>query len=465
MSALAISFTLAIFGQQPTAADPAKLLADPIVDGSYGFSIRPPKDWQIVRRRLPERRGVTLLQMVQQLSPAETEEIILKQTATTRAIPMDEMLKGVAAALELEFSSVQVESQQVQQIAGKSGGLLSATFLREGGKKIRLEAIIEVRPQSYLVLIYNGPARVRSTSEPLFNLVLGSLQLLTDAFTEEQMKLALTAGQDWLASLRPDRLTGSLVPGQFLQFELNGKVIGGVAVWQTEKSWEGRPGVEIRERGWTFDDNGQARRLQNNMFVSKDLRHERWKSSVTTLLPAVGDRPAYLDVALEEGLRAEDVLLTNQTYQLNQPAAENPAIHLPPTYIPRALIRLLPLIIADREKQRMLAFVTFDHSRAGLITRVIELKGKAQPPDGVTSGMVYLIDDREGLSASPSHLYVDNAGRTLLVKAGDLTMRPTTEKQLEATFGPRIEKAEKQMNELERAYAESEKRFGRQRQP
>ena len=30
-----------------------------VLHGTYGFSINPPKDWQMIRQRVPERRGVT----------------------------------------------------------------------------------------------------------------------------------------------------------------------------------------------------------------------------------------------------------------------------------------------------------------------------------------------------------------------------------------------------------------------
>ena len=112
-----------------TRAD-ARRLAEPYVDGSYGFSIRPPNGWRLVRQRVPERRGATLLRMVQSLGGGNTHQIVLKHTTTTRAVPMNDMLREVADTLSLEFSEIDIHSQQVQEIAGRPGGYISATMTR-----------------------------------------------------------------------------------------------------------------------------------------------------------------------------------------------------------------------------------------------------------------------------------------------------------------------------------------------
>lgn len=478
---IAFSFFLSIAVWAQPAAPPAAQadpLADPYVDGTYGFSIRPPNGWQVIRRRVPERRGVTLLQMVDPVSTTLVQEITLKQTSTTQKLPLEEMLQRISDALEVEFSDVTVLSQQTQQIAGHPGAILAATFFREGVKRLRLEAVIEYQPQLYYVLLYNGPAQFREQSEPLFHRVLGSVRLIADRIDEKEMKEALEAGVKLLRSFDGERLKKAVVPEEFLKFETDGQTIGFVAIYQAETVWDpspkkdddaqskrGYPGVRIRERGWTFEKDGRARRLQNSMFISNDLRHERWKTSVTTLVPAAGNRPDYLDVVLEEGLRTDDVLLSNQAYSMDAPAEANPALTMPETYIPRAIIRLLPRLIGDLEAPKKLAFVTFDHAKAGLVARVVECRGEDKTSGVASAHGVYRLDDREGLAADPSQLFVDSNGRTLLVKAGPLTMTPVEGKELEKLFGARIDAAQKRMAELEEAYNKENQRVGRKPVP
>lgn len=478
MIPLSIFMSLAVSGQTapPPNADPKDLagvgpLADAYVDGTYGYSINPPKGWQIIRQRVPERRGVTLLQMTDRISPTLSHEIILKQSSTTQKVPLDEMLKRISDALELEFSDVAILAQQTQQIAGRPGAVLSASYFREGVKRLRLEAVIEHKPQSYYVLLYNGPLALRAQSEPLFHRVLGSIRLLADQVDETGMKEALEAGVSFLQSLDGEQLKKAIVPEEFLKFESEGRAIGFVAVYQSEGSWEpggtsgaanrGYPGVRIRERGWTFEKDGRARRLQNSMFVSLDLKHERWKTSVTTLVPSSGNRPEYLEIALEEGLRTDDVLLTNQTYSMGAPTEANPALRLPETYISRAIIRLLPRLVDDLAQKKSYAFVTFDHGRAGLVARVIECQGEETASGIASKDGVFRLDDREGLAADPSKLYVDASGRTLLVKTGLLTMTRVEGKEVSRLFADRIDAAQRRMADLEEAYNRDDARVGR----
>lgn len=469
---------LAVSGQTapPTNADAQDLamagpLADAYVDGTFGYSINPPKGWQITRQRVPERRGVTLLQMTDRVSPTLTQEIVLKQSSTTQKVAMDEMLKRISDALELEFSDVNILAQQTQQIAGRPGAILSASFFREGVKRLRLEAVIEHKPQSYYVLLYNGPLALRAKSEPLFHRVLGSIRLLADQVDETRMKEALEAGVRLLRSISGEQLKAAVLPEEFLKFESEGRTIGFVAVYQAESTWQpsskpgaadrGYPGIRIRERGWTFEKDGRARRLQNSMFISYDLKHERWKTSVTTLVPATGNQPEYLDIALEEGLRTGDVLLTNQTYSMGAPAEANPALQLPETYVPRAVIRLLPRLIDDLAKKQSFAFVTFDHGRAGLVARVIECQGEDAAAGIPSKDGVFRLEDREGLAADPTKLYVDASGRTLLVKTGPLTMTRVEGMELARLFSDRIDAAQKRMAELEEVYNKEDARVGR----
>lgn len=443
----------------PTTPSDNNSLGDPIIDGSYGYSIRPPADWRIIRQRVPERRGVTLVQMAHAIAGGQIEEIILKQSATTQSIAMDEMLKRVAQNLELEFSNLEIQSQQLQTIGGKPGAVLSATFFREGVRKLRLQAIIQHKPQSYYVILYDGPASLRKLSEPLFNMVVASFKSIEANVDEKQLSSALESGEKFLASITQEQLKKAIVPEETLQFDLDGKLIGFVLIRQAEHAREGKPGIQIRERGWTFEADGRARRLQANMYLSYDLQTEHWRTSVTTLVPEASNRPAYLEIALEEGLRAGNILLSNQAYSLNEPNTENPSIKLPDSYISRVIARMLPRLVPDLTKPQELAFVTFDHTRAGLVAKVVEFHGRAELPSGAARGSVYRVDDREGLAANPTSIYFDQSAKTVLVQAGDLKMTPTTPAAMEKAFGSRIADAEGRMAQLEASYNKDVERF------
>jgi len=440
---------------------PADGLADEYVDGTYGFSIRPPLGWHLIRERVPERRGATLLRMVEPSRTVEHDPIVLRHTTTTKSVPINDMLRDVCKTLQLEFARVEIHAQQVQQVAGQPAAYLSATFLDGGAQRLRLMGIVEAAPGQYFLLIFNGPSDARDRIEPLFQNVLASMRLLSDRLSGDEMQTALDAGAQWAAGVAAQAIRSALLAEQHLTVSVDGKPVGYVTVWQRPARWKKRDGFEVVEEGWTFHENGAARLLRSRMFISEDLVHERWWTSVTTWTPARGDRLEHLDNTFEEGLRDRQFLLTGQSYSLSRPQRENPPIEVGKTYISKALIRLLPRMAGDLHKPRNYAFVAFDHTRAGLILRIVEFKGLVEPPNAGIKGKVFRIDEREGATAVPSTLYVDETGRTLRVQARNLTMRPAKRSELERQFGDRIAEASRAMARLEKAHRKNASRFRR----
>lgn len=453
--------------RSPSPTPPA--LGDPVIDETYGFSIRPPADWLIERRRLPDERGITLLRMIRPRTGAAMDEMVLKQTATTRDVNMEEMLEAVADNWKLKIHDAQILSQQVQSVADRPGGILAATMLRDGQRRFRMQAIVESRPRTYFVLIYEGSGAGRSDAEVLFHLVLNSLSIVSNEADQLRLKKAFALGEELLGAITPARLESAVIPEQNFRIEVEGKPIGFVAIYETARhdgEGQGASGhldVVIRERGWTFNADGRIRRLQSDMSVSFDRRREKWRTSVTTCVPAKDKLPEYLEVALEEGLRVDDMLVSNQSYQLGVPAEENPPLQLPPTYASRVVTRLLPRLVADIAQPQIYAVASFDHARAGLVARVIELKGPAAHPDG--SGECFRVEDREGMAAQPTVLFVDDRGRTQFVEAPGLVMKPADGAELEREFGPRIAEAHGKFAALEARYDDSESRLRTRARP
>ncbi len=463
MTACSVLILSAIWlGQtSPLTTAPADGLADEYVDGTYGFSIRPPHGWHLIRERVPERRGATLLRMVDLSHKDALDPIVLRHTTTTKIIPINDMLRDVCKTLQLEFANVEIHDQQVQQVAGQPAAYLSATFLSRGAKRLRLMSIVEAAPRQYFLLIYNGSPDTQGRIEPVFQHVFSSMRLLSERLSGDEMEAALEAGAQWIKGVTAQAIRSALLGEQHLAVSIDGKPVGYVTVRHRPGRWNKRDGFDVIEEGWTFGDDGVARLLQSRMFIGQDTVHERWRTTVTTWTPARGDRPENLESTLEEGLRDRQFLLTGQTYSLNRPQRENPPIEIGKTYISKALIRLLPRMAGDLHKPRNYAFAAFDHSRAALILRIVEFKGQVEPPDAGIKGKVFRIDEREGATAIPSTLYVDEEGRTLLVKSRNLTMRPAERSELERQFGGRIAEASRAMARLEKAIKKNASRFRR----
>lgn len=462
MTSLAILLWALALGQPaPKQAEKPIALGDVYVDGSEEFSIRPPEGWQLNRQRIPDARGVTLLRIMGPPVSGQERLITLRRTAVSKRMNADETLKQIVDTLGLEVNVERIESQQVEQIAGRPGAFVSALYVRDAQRWQRMHAMVEVAPRSYLVLIYDGPAAIAGPSESMFQLVIASLMLLERRLNEDELKAALEAGEAWKAAISPAALKAAIIPRQYFRVE-TGSGEGFLVLEESEFALDKQAGVRVSERGWTFDRDGRSQSFQAIMFLGLDQQNEKWQTVTQTLVPAAGaQRPEYLEGTDEQGLRDKDLLLSSQSYALRIPKAENPAVKLPRSYISRALWRMLPALIQDREKARRMAFTTFDHLRADLVVLLVEIKGSVSPPGEAVKDKSFLIEEYEGLASEATRWYVGADGRILLAKRGKTTIRPAEEKELEKAMRGRVAEADRKIAELEKAMREDEQRFQR----
>ncbi len=452
-------------GQAGTPPAGDERLGRTYIDGTCGFSIQPPQGWYVLRQRVTGKRRVTLLRMVHRLDRIRAEEIALERIFAADTLRQEEVVTRLHHEFEQDFSNTELLSLQAQEIAGCPGGMLAGIYWHEGRRWLRLEAVLTCDSQRCYALRYDGPAEARQTSEPLFHLVLASLRLLEDRVSREELNRALEAGACWLSGIKAEDLEAAIVPEQTFKYEIDGKARGFMHIQQAAATVKKRRGIRVRERGWMFEPDGRVLRLQANMFASDDLADGQWKASVTMLVPEAEGAPAYLEIALEDGGRHQGVLITSQVYHMTAPATENPPLKVPPSYMPRAVVRMLPRLLKDLARPRRLAFTAFDHARAGMVIRLVEIKGEAKLPEGIAGGRTYLIEDREGLAGEATRIYVNDKGRVRLVETGDLRIIPAKKTELEQAFTLRVREAEREMARLEKEYEQQQRRFVPKRRP
>jgi len=444
----------------PTATATFTGLAEPILDGSYGYTVRPPTGWQVRRIRSRVGSAVTLLEMLERIGPYQSHTLCIQRATGLEGEQIDAVLQRYFEGLASAYSDVTVEQPRARTISQKPGLSIAATYMADGERTLRIQAGVEVRPRQFLMLLYQGPAAIRSTVEPIFDRVLETLTLVPDAYDANALRAAGEEGIVWLKNVGGSSLKKAIVPESFYRIEADGKVVGFMAVMEQEIEHDRRPGIEVRERFWTFQPDGVVQRIQTNAFISLDLRNEDWKDSFCTLIPGKGDQPNRMLATLEEAVRVDNTLLSTQAYSLDQGSTANPPFELPPTYLSRPVARMFPRLTSRLDKPRLIALAIFDQSRSDIVMRIVELKGEEAVPGGSkTSGPTYRIDQRDGPASPPSTTYVDENGIVLLIQAGGMTMRPTTRDAVERLFTDRILKAEKAMAAEEAKYNKESGRF------
>lgn len=474
---LIAALLMLIPGQPPSApppiepATPASTntltgLAEPILDGSYGYTVRPPTGWQVRRIRSRVGSAVTLLEMLERPGPYQSHTISVQRTTGLEGEKIDAVLERYFEGIAAGYAEANVEPPRPRTISSKPGVSIAATYMADGERMLRIQAGVEVRPRQFLMLLYQGPASLRGTAESAFDRVLDSFTLVPDAYDAAALRAAGEEGIVWLKNVGGSSLKKALVPETYFRIESEGKVIGFMAVAENEIEHDKRPGIEVRERFWTFLPDGVVQRIQTNAFISLDLRNEDWKDSACTLIPGKLGEPNRMLATLEEAVRVDNTLLSTQAYSLDQGSTANPPFQLPPTYLSRPIARMFPRLTTRLDKPRLIALAVFDQARSDIVMRIVELKGEEAVPGGSkTTGPTYRIDQRDGPASPASTTYVDENGIVLLIKAGGMTMRPTTREAVERLFTDKLLKAEKAMAAEEAKYQKESGRFSGQSAP
>ncbi len=466
-STILLLMTLLPSGQTTQPAAAAVELGDTYADVMFGFTIRPPKDWQANTRREYNGHATLVLQLMEPALSNRPRAIIVEHVGSPRTVEMKDRLRQAELMLNVELTQPKTDVSELRAFDGRPGAYLSAHYRVDEEERFRLTAIIEIAPRNYLMMRHDGRGEDRADTEAIFRAVMDSIRLLAKPLTEKELRTALDAGADWMKEVDAARLKAALMATQYFLYEQNGKPIGLLEITEREnRVRRGKTrydGIEITQQSWMFDAPAAVRRYQHRIQIDDDFEREEWQSSAVTWIRPAGDTPEQFENAYQEGLRSLDVLLSSQSSSLSEPVKTNPPLKLPRTYITRTLTNLLPRLLGNLDKPRTLAFLTFDHELGVLVQKIVEIKGETTLPGEPDGRKIYRIDDRVGVAAEPAQMFVDEGGRVLLVKTRNWTLRPAAPDELRKLFEERVKDCEEAAQRMEQLYQDSGSRFIRPR--
>lgn len=443
-----------------TALPTGDRLAAPIVDGNFGFSIRPPNYWMVDRQRKANPAGLTVLRLYRELSLGVRFEFSLRVNMPERPLTVDAALDELCSALTVDMKNVQFAERGKRTVDGRPGASVSATFELDEIRTALLVIVVQARPQQFFLFLFSGPAISLPAVEPLFKETVDSFRILGSEESDRKIERALVDGSDWVQGLSTKEL-GEIKPLETWLGVYRGKsLVGFMQVISARAQEARREGVGVREQGWVFEADGTARRTFNEMFVTFDRQFERWKF-VTLAWTRRGPKDASGDVnvGIEEGLLQSGQLFTSQRYGSAAAVESNPAIKAPPTYCPRALRRVLPQLVERLDEPRLLGVHEFDHTVRGLSVTTIETGGTARSAKAGSNAIFYRVREREGLFGTPTDVFVTPAGRPVKVAGPELVLRIMRREDLEKIFAKRVDDAERAIAEVDREYARMYERF------
>lgn len=457
-----LSASASAFGQDAkvsTSQPVADPLDQPYVNGSYGFSIRPPAGCTIFREKQVNESDVEIVRFG---LPGPQWSLNVRFTTTTRPLDAQTIIDGLTEKLgnpdDPKLARQQVDFKVLRgepaKIAGRDGVRYTCSFTAQGMGWIRQQAVVHFEDNTYFTLVFITPLANRELVEPLFDQIVDSFKILRDERARERIKKALERGTMLLRQAADGELdiSNKLVEDNYVRCLVNGQEIGFVRIreqflllGQSNKDDQPRGlqrrGVHVRQWGWLFSPDGSITHLENDMFLALDLSFERWDNRLYVLPSEQADPNPRLQITLENAVRESDQLGVAYLPKPNALEKRDQLMTVEKSYASAEWNLLFPRLV-DLTKPELYAFSSYSSDTRGLVLKTLEVKGPTTVLIDGTQMAAFEIEDSEGLLPPASQIYVDASGKVLRVVASPIEMVTTTAKYVNDNYTKKVTEAQ-----------------------
>jgi hypothetical protein len=426
-------------------------LAEPYVDGSFGFALRPPAgstckaekkmlgpaNYEITRFSQPQYDWFLSVRLSQDARPPDAELLSEK----------------LVDNLQEQYEDIKALSHKDTQIAGRRGARLAVRFtfsepvsLSDYEKKAWLhqQAVIQKEPGECFALILLTPFDDRDIATETFDRIVQSFEIKRTPQDEKRLHEALERGTRLLQSIAEDKnsFSDKLIKETFLLIERDGKEVGFIGMQEEAVNLEGRRGVRLYHWNWIFEDNGGVSNYNHVMYFSTNLMQEEWEYRMQMITPPGSGIQRQVLLDMESALRRKDKLLIEYPKKLETMERDNKVLEVGASYAPSGLLSLFPRLV-DLDSPELYAFSSYDQDRRGLILRTIKIVGREKILNRGQSTQAWKLEDSEGLTPPVTSIYVDRTGQILRMTAGNMNMRLTSRDYVQRKFKTKVNDAQK----------------------
>jgi hypothetical protein len=204
-----------------------------------------------------------------------------------------------------------------------------------------------------------------------------------------------------------------------------------------------KEGLRVRERSYSFADDGTVHFSRIELFSSRDAEtdlYELWQAHIP---PADSSDPIALitrDQCVREGDTLFSTYMTSRDQALPEPRRP---LKLDTTYLGLAWARLLPALLGPKPAE-LHAFTVYDSETRTLITHTVKYLGE-QPLPGAAATRAHRFETWAGFVEQPAIVYTDAYGNLLRYEAGQLVLRRSSASAVEGQFGQRRDAANQRL--------------------
>lgn len=401
----------------------------------FGFDVQLPGEWSYDRSRfVGPNDSIGLLQGASRSGHRTLQITIHRTLQPTRFV------ENEVSAFEKRLAAVPgtLSCKSRLRTTPRGSELLLTADSNIGGVAVRrFYHCVNIDEQTVYVLAVaavGGDPNDLALAEQELNAAAQSLRITYRPEAEAVVGDAIRRGEALAAQVRERRIA-DVQPDErerYYQIDINGKPVGYFSSsLQHRTRREGgreRPGLRLRERGWTFL-NGGAQQTRIDSFLSHDGLTELIETQITYYPPL--DSQGETVVALDQCVREGDSLVTSFSVSNRPEAQTRTPVGTSGGYVALAWTRRLGELLG-REAGELRGLQVYDAEMRGLGTVWARCVGKREVPGTGERATAY--EWREGFAPTASMHYVDREGRLIRSESGPTTVTAVPATVVEERF-------------------------------
>ena len=379
-----------------------------------GFSLKPPSNTDRIKDISPSS-----IISWEKRDPA-TGAIAWTLTVHSQATPAETTTEAFGEALskKLRASGFKIDSQKIQPAAGADAIHITG---QTTGMIARWKKQVWIRSEDkrFLILVIAGPTGMADQIQPIFDAVLGTMELINRTQAVKDRQDSINRGGKLLADLTGEKLVGLLhTKPQWFLFSMNGETVGFMKIVEAKTKLP-QPhaarmdGVAVTQWLKIQIGNDQPRMLRREAFSTADRKYERWSESII-----IGQDQSTFIIG-EEGLRQANLIVCSRKAPGREKTNQK---SIPPKidviYLPHAMGHLLPRL-ADLSQPGVYGFGAYSSEVNDFDLRTFTVKGQEKIDfDGRFVPAIALTDQKTA-DQDPAEVWVDTNGLILKMDTAD----------------------------------------------
>jgi YD repeat-containing protein len=280
---------------------PTRELADERwTDQAYGLSLRPPIGTRLVQDATDEY-------LLRVIDDENRFAIGLKISEAGQQMSLQQIVETAEKQIREAQELTRTISKRITELAGRDAAIVYFQGPNAAGLPWLIgQAIVPIDGRNYAIIEIRCLYQFAGSYRPVFEAVLGSLQIADQRELARQRAQAIERGEQWLRSITIKDRHAALVDQQYYRVIENRRDVGYIRIRQAAEdrpvAGESQHGIEVEIR-MRMREGRLIADTSASMFLSDDQFTEIWEITTTYRRPLAPEDEVAQRTFVESGLR------------------------------------------------------------------------------------------------------------------------------------------------------------------